>query len=185
MNRNRLLLLGLGGAVAWYLYQNQQQVVSDAQDIEDNIVSTVSGWKNVGQGPVWVPVLNQVESQLGLPPDLLARVAYQESSFRQGVIDGTTPSPAGALGIMQMMPQYFSSVQVPRPFTSSDTEFQIEQAGNQLLSLFNDTADWQLALAAYNAGLGNVHKYAGIPPFPETQKYVADITADVPAIAPV
>lgn len=181
MRRGTVMLLL--GAVALYLYLNRQQAASVLQSTEDAIVSTVAGWKNVGAGPQWVPYLNAVEQQLGLPADLLARVAYQESSFRQGVIDGTTASPAGALGIMQMMPQYFASVRVPVPFTVADTQAQIQEAGGQLVSLFNATADWRLALAAYNAGLGNVQKYAGIPPFPETENYVARITADLPSLA--
>lgn len=185
MKRDTALWLALGGAVAFYIYTNQSQLATVASNAGDAIMSDLVGWKNVNQGPNWVPYLNSVEAQLGLPADLLARVAYQESSFRQGVIDGTTPSPAGALGMMQMMPAYFTSVRVPVPFTATDTQNQIVQAGQQLLSLFNEFADWQLALAAYNAGAGNVQKYAGIPPFPETQNYVSAITADVPAIAPV
>lgn len=184
MKRNTLLLLTLAGAVGYLIYANRQTVVADAQSAGDSIMSDVVGWKNVNQGPVWVPYLNRAEILNGLPTDFLARVAYQESSFRQGVIDGTTASPAGALGIMQMMPAYFDSVRVPIPFTESDIQAQIAQAAAQLLNLHNNLGDWQLTLAAYNAGLGNVEKYGGIPPFPETQNYVAKITADVPAIQP-
>lgn len=182
MDRQTKLLLLLGGAVIVYVAANQSAIVSDAQDAGDAIMSDLVGWKKVNMGPQWVPYLNAVEQQYSLPADLLARVAYQESSFRQGVIDGTTASSAGALGIMQMMPQYFTSVGVPRPYTATDTQNQIQEAARQLVSLFNSTGDWQLVLAAYNAGLGNVQKYAGIPPFPETENYVQEITADVPAI---
>ena len=185
MNQKTILLLALAGAAVWYLYNNQQALTNDAENAGDDIVSKIIGWKNVNSGPQWVPYLNSVELQYGLPADLLARVAYQESSFRPGVIDGTTASSAGALGMMQLMPQYYATVRVARPFTASDTQAQIGEAAQALLTAFNQFADWQLALAAYNAGAGNVEKYAGIPPFPETQNYVAAITADVPAIATV
>lgn len=183
MNRQTLLWLTLGGAVAYYLYVNQQQLILDAQDAGDSIMSDIVGWKAVNDGPIWVPVLNATEQQLGIPPDLLARLAYQESSFRTGVINGTTKSSAGALGIMQMMPQYFSTVNAPIPFSTADIEAQIQQGAQNLVSQYETFGSWQLALAAYNAGAGAVKQYGGIPPFPETQNYVADITADVPAIA--
>lgn len=183
MKRSDWWLLGLMGAAALYLYLNRQQAGASLQSAEDVVVASLAGWKNVETGPQWVPYLNQVEAQMGLPPDLLARVAYQESSFKDAVIRGTQRSSAGALGMMQMLPQYFASVNVPTPFTDADVQAQIQESAQQLLTLYNDTGSWSLALAAYNAGLGNVQKYGGIPPFPETQNYVANITADVPAIA--
>ncbi|MGH3574705.1 MAG: lytic transglycosylase domain-containing protein, partial [Pseudonocardiaceae bacterium] len=60
---------------------------------------------------------------------------------------------------------------------------QIEEAGNYLSTLYHQFGDWSLAVAAYNAGPGNVQKYGGIPPFTETQNYVAQIIADVPALS--
>lgn len=153
------------------------------QSMGEAIVSTLSSWKNVGEGPKWIPLIESVAKTHNIPENLLSRVAYQESHFRNDVIRGITPSPAGALGIMQMMPQYFSSVNVPRPYSDADVGRQIVQAASQLASLYASTHSWTLALAAYNAGLGNVKKYGGIPPFPETQHYVTQITQDVPALA--
>jgi soluble lytic murein transglycosylase-like protein len=137
-------------------------------------------WEDEGQGPVWVPVLHVAENTYGLPTDLLARIAYEESSFIEEIIRGTRASSAGALGMMQLMPQFFPTVRVPIPFTDTDVGNQIAEAARLLVSLHHSTNDWVLSIAAYNAGLGNVEKYKGIPPFPETEKYVADITADVP-----
>ena len=185
MNRKLLLLLFGGAFAAYYFYSKSQggSVVTDAVDSVTNSIKTlVTSWKNVGQGYTWIPYIAQAEIQYGLPTDLLSRMAYQESSFDENIIRGIRASPAGALGILQMMPQYFSSVNAPRPYADSDVIAQINQAGEHMASLYSSTKSWPLALAAYNAGLGNVQKYKGIPPFPETQNYVAKISADVPSL---
>jgi soluble lytic murein transglycosylase-like protein len=191
MNRQNILILVFGGSlVAYYLYQKSQSntdiltaVGDDVSNVTDSIKASIVGWKNVGSAATWLPYLAQAENSYDIPTDLLARVAYQESRFREEIIRGTKASPVGALGIMQMMPQYFTSVNAPRPYQDSDVIAQIQESGKQLASLYKSTGDWNLALAGYNAGLGNVQKYGGIPPFPETQNYVAQITADVPVVA--
>lgn len=183
MNRNDTILLLLGGGVLAYWVFNQNQFASATDTLASNAESLFMGWKNAGSGPTWVPYLNAAENTYGLPVDMLARQAYQESDFIEAVIRGTRPSSAGALGILQMMPQYFNSVTVPKPFTDQDVLAQIDQAAQQMVSLFRSTQSWPLALAAYNAGLGTVEKYGGIPPFAETQNYVAKILADVPGLA--
>jgi soluble lytic murein transglycosylase-like protein len=164
----------VAGAIGVLLWQSQ--------NIGDAVTAAVSGWENVEEGPVWVPVINQAESAAGIPTNLLARMAYQESHFRPDVISGETASSAGALGILQLMPQYFSTVQVAVPFNAGDTTAQISQAAQQLASLYSTFSDWTLALAAYNWGSGNLQKYlAGTATMPaETSVYVADIIADVP-----
>ncbi len=143
--------------------------------------AAVSGWQTVNDGPQWVPVIQAAEMQQGIPQNLLARMAYQESHFRTDIIDGTKASSAGALGILQMMP-IFSTVNVPRPFTVQDTGAQIQQAAGELSRLYGVFGDWALALAGYNDGQGNVQKYlAGNRALPaETLNYVSDVLADVP-----
>jgi len=177
-----MVLAGLGALVGALVYLNRQQagdlIATGAEDVQ----AAVQGWKTVKDGPTWVPVLNSAEQQYGIPPDLLARMAYQESHFRPEIIDGTTASPAGALGLMQLIPRYFDSVRVPRPFTPADTTAQIQQAAQLLVALMNHYNDWALAVAAYNDGQGNIDRYvAGTRPLPEeTSSYVADVLADVP-----
>ncbi len=185
MNRKLLILLFGGSFIAYYFYSKSQGggVVTDTVDkMTDSIKASVVGWKNVGDGALWLPYLTQAEIQFGIPTDLLARIAYQESHFRTEIIRGTKSSPVGALGIMQMMPQYFQTVNRARPYLDTDVVDQIMEAAKQVASLYKSTNDWSLTLAAYNAGLGNVKKYAGIPPFKETQDYVTQITADVPSV---
>lgn len=175
-------ILGLGG-IAAYVLLNQNQVSDFADDASSAVTATLFGWQQAGSGPQWVPVLNAAEQSFGLPQNLLTRIAYQESSFIESIIRGIRKSGAGALGIMQMMPQYFQSVNAPVPYSDTDVQAQINEAAQQMVSLYNSTQDWGLALAAYNAGLGNVQKYGGIPPFAETQNYVAKILADLPGLA--
>lgn len=186
-------LVGAAAAGVWYYFYVQQYTTLQLQsgggsadstvgDFVTTVEAAVAGWKSVGSAADWLPAIAQTEQKYGLPTDLLARMAYQESHFREEIIRGTKTSPAGALGILQLMPQYFDSVNAPVPFTDADVSNQIDEAGQQMQSLHRQFSDWSLALAAYNAGAGNVHKYGGIPPFKETQDYVAQISADVPAL---
>lgn len=170
------------GALAGLLYSQRATVSQAVQSGVDDVTAVISGWKQVQTGPAWVPYINSIEAQYGIPADLLARMAYQESHFRPDVIAGDTASSAGALGIMQMMPQYFSSVNVPRPYTVGDVEAQIREAAGELVRLMNYYNDWGLAVAAYNDGQGNVNQYvAGTRPLPdETIEYVSAVLADVP-----
>jgi len=152
-----LLAIVLGGGIVLSEYQNRQK---------------------------WTPALNAAEAQYGLPAGLLVRQAQEESSFSSAVIDGTEASSAGALGILQLEPAYFPSVQAPRPFSDDAVNRQIDDAAREMARLYEHFGSWVNALAAYNWGEGNMDRYtsSGSPPIPaETQKYVADITADVPA----
>ncbi len=156
-------------------------------------VAALGWWQRSQNGQKWKPYLDQAGAQNGLPPDLLSRLAYQESSYLQDVIDGTRPSPAGALGMMQLMPKYFQSVNRPVPFTDQDTQDQIDEAAAQLASLYRQLLPlasstgqnpWGLVLAGYNAGAGAVRAAGGVPPYAETENYVAKILSDVPAAVP-
>lgn len=178
-NSQKMLAWIVGGGILAYLFYNRQTVV-------DTVTAALSGWKSVGSGPQWIPYLNAAEAQYNIPTDLLARMAYRESiHFREDVIRGMTASPAGALGLMQLEPAFFNTVNVPRPYTDEDVLNQIAEAARDVVAMYTATKQWPLAIAAYNAGLGNVHKYGGIPPFTETQNYVADMLANVPSLASV
>jgi soluble lytic murein transglycosylase-like protein len=138
-------------------------------------------WLKANDGPLWVPALNAAEVVSQIPHNLLARIAYEESSFLPEVIDGSEVSPAGCIGIMQLNPKYF-----PNAGISPDAD--IEDAAQLLESLYVRFNDWQVAIAAYNWGGGNVHhEYAVnadhyiLADMPgETQRYVKQVCADVP-----
>lgn len=180
-------LSAIGSGLYYYFYVHTAtslalkgaSAIDPISNVADTVIATVAGWKSVQQGAVWLPYLNRAEDVHGLPADLLARIAYEESHFREEIIRGTKKSSAGAVGIMQLEPAYYPSAKAGIPFTDDDVRNQIDDAAVEMVHLYGRFSQWDLAIAAYNAGEGNVHKYGGVPPFPETQKYVADITADV------
>jgi soluble lytic murein transglycosylase-like protein len=134
-------------------------------------------WMEEGDGPKYMPLLNAAEDRYALPQNLLARMAFQESSFRTAVIAGQIKSSAGAVGIMQLEPEYF-------PGAGVSPAHDIDMAGAYVAKLYQRFKDWQLAVAAYDWGPGNVDNYLhgeGAHVLPtETQNYVLDIFTDVP-----
>ncbi len=104
----------------------------------------------------------------GVTPDLLRAVIDRESGFRPCAI-----SSKGAQGLMQLMPATADMLSVDDPFDPG----QNIDAGTRLLKhlLTRYNGDLSLALGAYNAGANAVDRYRGVPPFPETINYVADI----------
>jgi len=140
-------------------------------------------WKDENDAPRWLALISEQEDLAGIPAGLLARMAYQESHFRPEIIDGTLASAAGALGILQLMPQFFKSVLRPIPFSAQDVTDQIQEAARELVRLYHHFHDFGLALAGYNWGQGHIDDYlkgihSALPV--ETQKYVIQILADVP-----
>lgn len=137
-------------------------------------VIVTSDWKS--KGNKYLPILWAAEDKYGIPRDLLARQAYQESHFRDDIISGATVSSAGALGIMQIVPRFHPTAD------PLNVPAAIDYAARFLSQLHRQFGSWKLALAAYNAGPGNVTKYGNtVPPFAETQNYVTQILADVNA----
>lgn len=103
-----------------------------------------------------------------LDPALLSAVIGQESGFHPRAV-----SSAGAMGLMQLMPETARGLGVRDPF---DPAQNVEGGAKYLRGLidrYHGRLDY--ALAAYNAGPGAVDKYRGVPPYPETQAYVKNI----------
>lgn len=136
-------------------------------------------WQQENEGPKWMDALHSAEVQYGIPHNLLARIAYQESHFRKDIIDGAVKSSAGAVGMMQLIPRFF-------PGAGVDTNNDIKMAAVEIVRLYNHFQDWQVAVAAYNWGQGNIqHEYAKdankyvLADMPkETQDYCTDICGD-------
>lgn len=108
----------------------------------------------------------RVAEQEGVDPDLFLRLVQQESAFKPSAV-----SPKGAMGLAQLMPGTARDLGVD----PSDPIQNLTGGARYLRQQMDAFQDPQLALAAYNAGPGNVRKYGGIPPFQETQNYVSRI----------
>jgi hypothetical protein len=106
-----------------------------------------------------------------LDADLIDSVIRAESGFNPRAV-----SPKGARGLMQLMPQTASTLGVKDSF---DPKANVE-GGTQYLRWLLDRYNYDLAkaLAAYNAGPHRVERYRGVPPYAETQAYVARIIRD-------
>jgi len=122
--------------------------------------------------PVPKPELEQIIGDAAekqkVSPAVLREVARQESGFRPCVV-----SPKGAEGLMQLMPETQSQLQVKDPFDAKESV----QAGAKLLKELLDRyhGNLSLALGAYNAGADRVDKAGAVPDIPETKNYVFGI----------
>jgi soluble lytic murein transglycosylase-like protein len=121
-------------------------------------------------------VIGQAATVTGVDRFLISAVIAIESGFQKDA-----RSPKGALGLMQLMPQ--TAVSLVSVKNNIETAL-VDPATNvgagarhlkRLIDMYPGRLD--LALAAYNAGEGSVAKYAGIPPFAETQAYVRNVMA--------
>lgn len=114
----------------------------------------------------YVELARQKALKYGLDPTLFVRQIQAESSFNPNAV-----SPKGAIGLGQIMPATAKELGI----NPEDPDQNLEGAARYMRQQLDTFGDYPLALAAYNAGAGNVRKAGGIPNFTETQNYVSKI----------
>lgn len=122
-------------------------------------------------GVPFADLFNAAGARFGVDPALLSAMARQESSY-----DPRAVSPAGAQGLMQLMPGTAAGLGVTDSFDPSQAVHGAARLVRDLLDRFGRLDH---ALAGYNAGPGAVIRYGGVPPYAETQHYVRTILAQL------
>lgn len=140
--------------------------------VENNTKTSASGFSGYMDQASNTNSLDQIFDQAAttynVPKDLLKAVAKAESNFNAKAV-----SSCGAMGIMQLMPATASALGVTNAYDPKQNIMGGAKYLSQLLDKYKGNVSY--AVAAYNAGGGNVDKYGGIPPFKETRNYVAKV----------
>ena len=109
--------------------------------------------------------ITKASKQFRVESSLIKAVIRAESDF-----DHTAVSHKGAQGLMQLMPDTASEMEVGDPFNPEENILGGTRYLSLMLERFRNNI--RMALAAYNAGPERVEEYRGIPPYPETQNFV-------------
>ena len=115
-------------------------------------------------------IINEASQKYGVPAALIKAVVKNESNFNP-----KATSHCGAQGLMQLMPATARGLGCKNAYDPRQNIMAGAKYLSQLLKKYK--GDTSKAVAAYNAGPGNVDKYGGVPPFKETQRYVPKVLA--------
>lgn len=113
----------------------------------------------------YLKMILEIATRYGVDPLLIAAMVKAESSYNPRAL-----SPAGAAGLMQLMPTTAEELGVADSFDPEDNLYAGIRYYKKMLKRYG--GDIELALAAYNAGMGTVRTHGGVPPFKETRQYI-------------
>ena len=159
-----------GADFAASLNESTKALSSGGTDSNGSSASTqtTSSASTVSSPQDYEAYFKEASETYGVATSILKSIAKAESNFNPSAV-----SKAGAIGIMQLMPSTAASLGVSNSYDARENIMGGAKYISQLLSRYQGNIS--LALAAYNAGTGNVDKYGGIPPFTETQNYVQKV----------
>jgi transglycosylase-like protein with SLT domain len=189
LDDNSAALPNLWGAMGRFrgtLYQREQDgnIVYSTRDLPGStrvlqftVATPPASPAHVGLGAVGKPQLDVFQREFksaarttGVDEAWLRAIAHAESFYAADAV-----STKGARGVMQLMPDVIGDYAVKDPFSPK----QSIMAGARHLKALEELygGDLVLAAAAYNAGIGAVAQYGGVPPYAETREYVGKVSA--------
>lgn len=145
--------------------QSPKTPASPTSAVNNSAAAAVAA--SVPADSAYLDAIREAAGKYGVDPKLVSAVAEIESGFSQDAVSAT-----GAVGVMQLMPETAESLGV-NPYDAKQNISGGAQYLRQMLDDFN--GDVRKAVAAYNAGPEAVREYGGVPPYSETQQYVASV----------
>jgi soluble lytic murein transglycosylase-like protein len=134
----------------------------------EGVVSVSEDYRAVPATIAYNDAIAEAADRYRLDPNLIRAIIHAESAFNPFAV-----SSAGALGLMQLMPDMAEELNVSDPFDPRQNILGGSQYLRDLLDRHHGNVD--LAVASYNAGPGAVARYRGIPPYRETRNYVKTV----------
>lgn len=150
-------------------YADMMDTYKEQMNASDITSKATASNKSSRQKPTsFEQIVQDAARKYGVSEELIHAIIKTESNYNP-----KAKSHAGAMGLMQLMPGTARYLGVKDPYDAKQNIFGGTKYISDMLRQHN--GDLTLALAAYNAGPGNVKKYGGVPPFKETQNYIQKI----------
>ena len=147
-------------------YQDSARLRPDYDPDEGS--EAIPAFRGAYAGP-FLDVARAAARRHDIPEDLFLRLVTQESAWNPDAV-----SHAGAIGLAQLMPDTAALLRVD----PTDPVANLDGGARYLAQQYAAFGSWRLALAAYNAGPEAVPRHNGVPPFAETQDYIAAILGE-------